>query len=88
MRGQACAVYSGKGYSGSNLNRPEFQHLREDGKAGGIGDISSVWDTLETAEKNRIACLLISRVRLSREEIIIEWTYDFARNAEHEKRAV
>ncbi len=34
--GQPCEVYSDKGYSGSNLNRPEFQHLLADVKAGKI----------------------------------------------------
>ena len=34
--GQPCKVYSDKEYSGSNLNRPEFQHLLADVKAGKI----------------------------------------------------
>lgn len=34
--GTPCAVYPDKGYSGSNLNRPEFQRLLADVKSGKI----------------------------------------------------
>lgn len=34
--GQTCVIYSDKGYSGSNLNRPEFQRLLADVKASKI----------------------------------------------------
>lgn len=37
--GQQSEVYSDKGYSGSSLNRPEFQHLLADVKAGKIDRI-------------------------------------------------
>ena len=34
-----CVVYPDKGYSGSNINRPEFQRLLADVKAGKIDRI-------------------------------------------------
>lgn len=37
--GTSCAVYPDKGYSGSNINRPEFQRLLVDVKAGKIDRI-------------------------------------------------
>ena len=37
--GTPCVVYPDKGYSGSNINRPEFQRLLEDVKSGKIDRI-------------------------------------------------
>ena len=37
--GIPCVVYPDKGYSGSNINRPEFQRLLEDVKSGKIDRI-------------------------------------------------
>lgn len=42
-----------------------------------IADIQYEWNSLGIPQKNRIASLLISRIRLFTDEIEIEWNYDF-----------
>jgi hypothetical protein len=42
-----------------------------------ISDLQSQWHSLDLLQKNRIATLLISRIKLFQDEIEIEWNYDF-----------
>lgn len=50
---------------------------RQDALKMEISDLHSQWYRLEMPQKNLIAELLISRIRLFGDEIEIEWTYDF-----------
>lgn len=42
-----------------------------------ICDIEATWPSLNIAQKNKIARLLISRINIARDEIEIVWNYDF-----------
>lgn len=42
-----------------------------------IADLPSAWAGLDTAFKNAIASLLVSRINITQNEIEIEWKYDF-----------
>ncbi|MDP4109641.1 MAG: recombinase family protein [Bacillota bacterium] len=50
---------------------------RHDSLTKEICDIQDEWDSLDIPKKNRIASLLISRIRLFNNEIEIGWNYDF-----------
>lgn len=51
-----------------------------------IGDLTDNWNSLDIAQKNRIAKLLISRINLSAGEIEIVWNYDFDEIQSYSKR--
>lgn len=54
------------------LERKSQDMLRKE-----IADLEATWNTLDISHKNAIAALLITRINLFKDELEIEWKYDF-----------
>ncbi|MEM5779523.1 MAG: recombinase family protein [Lawsonibacter sp.] len=55
-----------------HLDNRQNQVLRKE-----VADLEQEWDALDIRRKNAIASLLISRIQIQKDEIEIQWNYDF-----------